>query len=126
TPPAPHPPPDPPAGARERPPRLFTDPETTEIYTPAAKRRFGYYSLPVLVDDAIVARVDLKADRPAGIMRVQSAWWEPGAASPATADRIAAELRTAARWQGLGDITVAGWGDAVGDLAAHGPFPSVR
>lgn len=101
---------------RERAERMFGFDYRIEIYTPAAKRRYGYYSLPVLVDDAIVARVDLKADRPAGVLRVQSVWWEPGCAS-ATTERIAAELRAAARWQGLDEITVAGWGDAVDELA---------
>ncbi|MEO6115630.1 MAG: crosslink repair DNA glycosylase YcaQ family protein, partial [Pseudolysinimonas sp.] len=50
-----------------------------EIYTPAPKRIFGYYTLPVLVDEALAGRIDLKSDRQNGVLRVQSAWHEAGA-----------------------------------------------
>ncbi|NYD53098.1 winged helix-turn-helix domain-containing protein [Microbacterium pseudoresistens] len=109
---------DPVVWFRERALRAFELDYRIEIYTPAAKRRFGYYSLPVLVGDRIAARIDLKADRAAGVLRVQSAWWEPQADPVADVERIAAELRTAAGWQGLDGISVAQWGDATDELHA--------
>ncbi len=113
---------DPVVWFRDRAERLFDFDYRIEIYTPAARRRFGYYSLPMLVGDDIVGRVDLKADRSSSALRVQSAWWEAGAPTDA-AERIAAELRAAARWQGLDRVTVSRWGDAsdaiAGALAAE-------
>jgi uncharacterized protein YcaQ len=107
---------DPVVWFRDRAARLFAFEYRIEIYTPAPDRRFGYYSLPVLVGDDIVGRVDLKADRAASRLLVQSAWWEPGRPADAP-ERVADELRAAARWQGLADISISGWGDAVADLA---------
>lgn len=108
---------DPVVWFRDRAERLFGFEYRIEIYTPAPQRRFGYYSLPVLVGDDIVGRVDLKADRATSTLRVQSAWWERGRPVDAAA-RLAAELQTAAAWQGLDSISISGWGDAVDDLAA--------
>lgn len=107
---------DPVVWFRDRAERLFDFEYRIEIYTPAAQRRFGYYSLPVLVGDDIVGRIDLKADRAASALRVQSAWWEHGRPADAAA-RVADELRTAARWQGLETISVSNWGDATDHLA---------
>ncbi len=107
---------DPVVWFRDRAERLFDFDYRIEIYTPAEKRRFGYYSLPVVVGDDVVGRVDLKADRAASALRVQSAWWEHGAPADA-AERIAAELRTAAAWQGLERVTVSRWGDAADAVA---------
>ncbi|HWS50008.1 MAG TPA: crosslink repair DNA glycosylase YcaQ family protein [Microbacterium sp.] len=108
---------DPVVWFRDRALRIFELDYRIEIYVPAAKRRYGYYSLPVLVGDRIVARVDLKADRAASTLRVQSAWWEPQARA-GDADAIAAELALSARWQGLADVSVSGWGDAADALHA--------
>ncbi len=107
---------DPVVWFRDRAERLFDFEYRIEIYTPAPQRRFGYYSLPVLIGDDIVGRVDLKADRAASTLRVQSAWWERGRPADAAA-RLADELRSAARWQGLASISVSRWGDATDDLA---------
>ncbi|WP_426320347.1 winged helix-turn-helix domain-containing protein [Microbacterium sp. E-13] len=107
---------DPVVWFRDRAERLFDFEYRIEIYTPAPKRRFGYYSLPVLIDDDIVGRVDLKADRAASTLRVQSAWWEHGRPADA-APRLAEELRLAASWQGLESLSVSRWGDAADDLA---------
>ncbi|MGB4777077.1 winged helix-turn-helix domain-containing protein [Microbacterium sp.] len=113
---------DPVVWFRERAQRLFDFDYRIEIYTPAAQRRYGYYSLPVLRDDDVVGRVDLKADRARSTLRVQSAWWEQPAAEAAhpreDVERIADALRSAARWQGLESISVGRWGDAADDLAS--------
>jgi uncharacterized protein YcaQ len=88
-----------------------------EIYTPAPQRKFGYYTLPVLVDEALVGRIDLKSDRQNGVLRVQSAWHEEGA-PPGMEERLVPLLRETAAWQGLGDIEVMDRGDAARTLAA--------
>ncbi|WP_223626174.1 winged helix-turn-helix domain-containing protein [Microbacterium sp. EST19A] len=106
---------DPVVWFRDRALRAFELDYRIEIYVPAEKRRFGYYSLPVLVGDRIVARVDLKAERATSTLQVQSAWWEPQARAD-DADRIAEELALAASWQGLEHISVSGWGDATGAI----------
>jgi uncharacterized protein YcaQ len=87
-----------------------------EIYTPAPKRIYGYYTLPVLVDDRIVARIDLKSDRHNGVLRVQSAWHEQGQPGGYEA-RVADLLRRTAAWQGLGGVEVQGWGDLAPAMA---------
>jgi uncharacterized protein YcaQ len=111
---------DPVVWFRDRAARLFDFDYRIEIYTPADRRRFGYYSLPVLVDDRLVGRVDLKADRAGSTLRVQSAWWEP-AVPPGAAERVAQALREAAAWQGLESISISTWGDATADLASVMP-----
>jgi uncharacterized protein len=111
---------DPVVWFRDRAERMFGFTYRIEIYTPPAQRQFGYYSLPVLSGGDIVGRIDLKADRAAETLRVQSAWWEPGAPR-AAAEPIADQIREAARWQGLANISVSRWGDAADDLAAALP-----
>lgn len=107
---------DPVVWFRDRAERLFDFEYRIEIYTPAPKRRYGYYSLPVLIDDDLVGRVDLKADRGGSRLLVQSAWWEHGRPADA-ASRLAEQLELAARWQGLQSVSISRWGDAVDDLA---------
>lgn len=113
---------DPVVWERDRALRLFGLHYRIEIYTPPPKRLFGYYTLPVLVDDRIVGRIDLKSDRQQGVLRVQSAWWEhelpSGATAGALAERIAPVLRETCAWQGLGEVQVHDWGTAAGDLAS--------
>ncbi|WP_245571021.1 winged helix-turn-helix domain-containing protein [Glaciibacter superstes] len=109
---------DPVVWERARAERMFGFHYRIEIYTPAPKRVFGYYVLPVLLGDTIVGRVDLKNDRQAGVLRVQAAWSEDGAPRD-TAERLASVLRETADWQGLGDIVVAPRGTLAAGLAAE-------
>lgn len=108
---------DPVVWQRDRLLRMFGFHYRISIYTPAAQRVHGYYVLPVLIDDRVVARVDLKSDRQRGRLLVQAAWQEP-TAPPGTAERLAPVLRSAAEWQGLESIEVVGPGDLAPALAA--------
>ncbi|MET0933024.1 MAG: crosslink repair DNA glycosylase YcaQ family protein [Mycetocola sp.] len=107
---------DPVVWARSRALRMFDFHYRIEIYTPKHKRVHGYYVLPVLLDDHLSARLDLKNDRASGTLRVQAAWIEPGAPADA-AERVAALLRQTAAWQRSDTIRVSGRGTLARDLA---------
>ncbi|WP_372454853.1 winged helix-turn-helix domain-containing protein [Mycobacterium avium] len=96
---------------RPRVERLFEFHYRIEIYTPAAKRRYGYYVWPLLMDGRLAARVDLKADRAEGTLRVLGAFAEPQAPRPRVAAALAGELWSMASWLGLGGLSVADRGD---------------
>jgi hypothetical protein len=103
---------------RERTERLFGFHYRIEIYTREHLRRFGYYVLPFLLGDELVGRVDLKSDRQAGVLRVQSAWQEPGHDAEYVAAELAEQLTVTAQWLGLDAIEVRPRGDLSAALRA--------
>lgn len=110
---------DPVCWFRPRLARMFGMEYTIEIYTPAAKRHYGYYCLPLLVGDQLVGRFDLKADRATSTLHVLASWREerpaPGAsriAEQRIEDALAVELPTLMRWAGLRHVNVHSRGNA--------------
>ena len=111
---------------RPRTQRLFGFHYRIEIYTPKAKRRFGYFVMPFLHDDKLVARLDLRFDRAACRLEVPAAWTEPGAwpqsGTVAEAEALAAlatELHSLAAWCGATGFDVVRRGDLADRLHAQ-------
>ncbi|WP_285746982.1 crosslink repair DNA glycosylase YcaQ family protein [Lentzea sp. NBRC 105346] len=103
---------------RARTERIFGFRYRIEIYVPEARRVHGYYVFPFLLDGHLVARVDLKADRAAGVLRVQGAFAEDGVDRARVAVELGEELRLMASWLELSGVVVNGRGDLAAELAA--------
>lgn len=101
---------DPVVWSRDRDERLYDFYYRIEIYTPAAKRRYGYYVLPFLLGDRIVGRFDLKADRANRVLKVQASWVEESDDTPTRRLEIASEaieeLQEMSFWLGLTSIEI--------------------
>ncbi|GAA0519664.1 crosslink repair DNA glycosylase YcaQ family protein [Saccharopolyspora thermophila] len=96
---------------RSRTERLFDFRYRIEIYVPEPKRQYGYYVFPFLLDGDLVARVDLKADRAAGVLRVPGAFLEPGRDAADVLPELAGALHDMAGWLGLDGVAVGERGD---------------
>jgi uncharacterized protein YcaQ len=113
---------DPVVWFRERALRLFDFEYRIEIYTPAPKRIYGYYTLPILHRGRIVGRIDLKSDRKAKVLLVQSIWqetWLSARESAVLARDLAKHLKVVAKWQELEAVSVQPVGNLSLELAAH-------
>ncbi len=97
--------------SRDRVRRLFEYEFSFEIYVPEPKRRYGYYVLPLLLGDRLVARVDLKADRQRAVLVVGGAHLEPGTDAAEVASALRHQLERMATWLSLQDIEVGQRGD---------------
>lgn len=103
---------------RERAERLFDFRYRIEIYTPAPRRRFGYYVLPFLIGERLSGRLCMKADRQAGMLRVNAAWHEEGVDAGDASKAIAPALHDMRQWLDLDAVRIADPGNMATDLKA--------
>jgi uncharacterized protein len=80
-----------------------------EVYVPEAKRKWGYYALPLLYGDRFVGRIEPRIDRKAGVLRVIGLWWEKGfdpTAEPGLAEALAAALDAHRAFGGVSKVEI--------------------
>jgi uncharacterized protein YcaQ len=112
---------------RKRTKRIFGFDYRIEVYVPEPKREYGYYVLPMLLGEELVARFDLKADRKASTLRVAAAYAEPGVDIPGVVDAARNELGAMQTWLGLEEISVSHRGNLARALdAAVNPARATR
>ncbi len=104
---------------RPRAERLFDFRYRIEIYVPEADREFGYYVLPFLMGEELVARVDVKADRKRSILMARGAFAEPGRRTTEVAASMARSLEELAQFLALDGVEVARRGDLAGPLRSE-------
>ena len=109
---------DPVVWDRPRTERVFGFRYRIEIYVPAAQRQYGYYVFPFLLDGQLVGRVDLKADRTAGVLRVLGAFAEPHVDGASVVPGLATALRDMADWLGLREVVVGERGNLARSLCS--------
>ena len=102
---------DPIVWTRDRAARLWGFDYRIEIYVPASKRVYGYYVLPVLLGEQLVARLDLKTDRAGGALRVLGAYAEPAVDHGSLAERLGPHLIELARFVGVDEVRYGSRGD---------------
>jgi len=101
---------------RDRIKRIFGFDYKIEIYVPEKKRKYGYYVYPFLLGEDLVARVDLKAERDKGVLRVKGAFVEDGFAPKYVAENLADKLKLMANWLGLKRAVEGRRGNLIGEL----------
>jgi uncharacterized protein YcaQ len=112
---------DPVVWYRPRVERLFDFHYRLELYVPAERRQYGYYVMPFLLDGELVARVDVKADRRNGVLRVLGAFVEDGGEPSRVAGPLLGELHELAAWIGLPEVQVGARGSLGSALAVTRP-----
>ena len=103
---------------RDRIERIFDFFYRIEIYVPEPKRQYGYYVYPFVLGDDLVARVDLKAERDKGVLRVKGAFAEEGQDHEYVARNLADELQLMANWLGLKRVVAGRKGNLIPELRA--------
>ena len=101
---------------RDRIKRIFGFDYKIEIYVPEKKRKYGCYVYPFLLGEDLVARVDLKAERDKGVLRVKGAFVEDGFATEYVAENLADKLKLMANWLGLKRVVAGRRGNLIGEL----------
>jgi uncharacterized protein len=109
---------------RDRAERLFNFHYRIELYTPEAKRKFGYYVLPFLHGDKIAGRLCLKADRESSTLKVNASHHETGVDTSSIAPALAMELKLLAKWLGLQNVAVSKSGNLAPALLRDTRFTS--
>ncbi|MEY4554323.1 MAG: hypothetical protein RL197_750, partial [Actinomycetota bacterium] len=109
---------DPVCWNRDRTSRIFGFDYKIEIYVPEPKRTFGYYSLPVLHNGNLIARLDLKSNRQENTLQVQSSWAEESVRLKFPSSAVSKHLMQIAKWQGLRSIQISEKGNVALELRA--------